>query len=467
MSRLTKLVHGLAVLAALWLLAPAPARAEDPCRRAVVIYLDVSGSMYEQGYMSESKWSGGRQLTLMENTVRFLENGLLAPGSLAVRPGDHLILRGFYAKVASLGPALSPFNPQQEATRLGKDIDKRLDFNQNNRYDLGDAKPELHHFRYLNIFLEDQKAAVTDFAGVLQDMMQIYLNTPLEPGTEQAFDKLVFIILTDGGHDNDKTRDLYKARIREASALMREKIAQGRVQVHLFGVVAATRGAFREVKRVQDVTPDFLEHLGARFSQLDMSYVDQEWFNKHLASQAERIEIVGRGPARYEYPPPPALTSPAKSSPPATPANGKIVAPLKLVNLACGTLELSEVQCLLLKVPDPAGLAPAAQGAKAPQDSRPHPVGKALEGRASGRNLMELELAYELSLKPGRYQLELAPVSKGLGQGAKVVLDLEVPPPPPPPPPPKGDAYLLLGLLGLAALAGIGWAIYRSVRRPR
>ncbi|MBI4799046.1 MAG: hypothetical protein HY794_09995 [Desulfarculus sp.] len=459
MPRLSKLVHVLAAMVVLWGLAPALARAADPCRRAVVIYLDVSGSMYEQKYMSESPWSGGRQITLMENTVRFLENSLLAPGSLAVRPGDHLILRGFYGKVAPLGPALSAFNPEQDAARLGKDMDKRLDFNQNQKYDLGDAKPELHKFRFNNIFLEDQKVLATDFAGVLQDMMQIYRSTPLEPGTEQAFDKLIFIVLTDGGHENDKTQDLYKTRVQEAAALMKEKIAQGRVQVHLFGVVAATRGAFREMEKRQDVTPDFLEHLGARFTQLDMSYVKQEWFNAYLVGLAERIEMDEVGPARYQYPPLPAPGSP----PPAAPAVGKIVVPLKLTNRACRPLELSEVQCLLLKLPDPGEGSPAAKEAKSTQDKRSYAMSKIVEGRYGKSNLLNEDLSYDLPLKPGRYQLELTAVSKGLGQAPKKVVDLTVGEPPQPP---EEPVNILRILLVLVLLGGGAVFMVHHLRKP-
>lgn len=461
MSRFTKTLWALALLATAWGLPNLPALAADSCRQAVVIYLDVSGSMYGPNYVSESPWSNGKPLTLMENTVRFLEKSLLAPGSLAVHPGDSVILRGFYSKVSPLGNTMDNFLPERDAPRLGRIIDQKLDINKLHRYDLSNARGGTKGKP--NPFLLRQDEAVTDFLGVLQDMMQIYRDTPLESGSAQSFNKLVFYVLTDGGHDNERTWEQYKQKVQEAQALMRDKQARGRVRVHLFSVMAADHGAFRDLDPRHDISQDFEKGLGAKRQELDMSRVNQAWFNAYLASLTERIEIVGAGPARYEYPQAPRPGEPRREGP----AVGKIVAPLTLENRSCQALALEKVQCAVLQAPDPAGLTAPTQGGKELKDRRPLAVNLTIPGNGSGSNISKKEISYDLALQPGRYQLELTPISQGLGagQGPAAVLDLQVPQPTPPPT--NLNLYFLVGFLCLAAAGGLVWILYRSIRGRR
>jgi hypothetical protein len=470
------MLSALAVLVVLWGLLVGPALASDPCRQAVVIYLDVSGSMYEQKYMSTPAWANSRKVTLMENTVRFLENGLLAPGSLAVNPGDTVTLCGFYSQVDNLAGPIHGFNPEADAARLGKEIGKRLDFNGNNEYDIGDALPDHKRKTTTNTFLalRPAKAAKgktatreyaleTDFVNVVADMTLKFEETPLGPGGPQDFDKLVFIILTDGGQENEETQERFKEQIKIAGDKMGEKIQQGRVQVHFFGVVAGDRGAYLELKERQDVTPFFKQHLQATAVRLNMREADQPWINARLASQAERIEIQRVHGASYKHPDPPAPDAPPRATAP----SGKILVPLTLKNHACRGLVAQEVRCVISQsAAEPSGKAGSPEGDRTPLDTLVCPVGEELGKATSDRNYKNLNLTFNRRLEPGRYQLEMTVTTKDLGQGLrpKAVVNLEVPEAPPEPGEPANIARILV----VTALLGAGlFILVHQLRRPR
>ncbi len=471
MQRLIQMLSALADLALPWCLLAGPARADNPCRQSVVIYLDVSGSMYEQGYMSTPAWSKGRKVTLMENTVHFLETQLLAADSLALRPGDTLTLRGFYSKVDNLAGPIRDYNPGLHAAAIASEAKDRLDFNRDGQYDLADALPQANPKGRENAFLAPRPEArpdrqgagrdyvlETDFVNVVEDMVNKFRETPLGSGGPQGYEKLVFIILTDGGQENLATQELFKQKIREAGELMKARLDEGRVQVHFFGVVATNRGAYLRLHHRQDVSFDFKEHLHATLGQVDMAAASLDQINAILAQRAERIEIEQAPEPRYKYPEPPAAGEPR----PAASASGTIVAPLNLVNHSCRGLTLQEVRCVIYRSPGAVGKAAGPPAGRTPLDNFVYPAGRALGGRASINYFDNLEVSYQRHLEPGRYQLDLVPVSKELGQGARKTVDLEVPQPPAPPEEPFDLPVYLLGLAVLAGLAGLVWHFTRK-----
>lgn len=105
----------------------------------MVIYLGVSGSMYDSHCASSPAWAKGRLITLMKNAVHFLETGLLAPGCLAVRPGDTVALRGFYRKVDTLDRPIREFNPSLHPRTVAANIESHFNFNGRGGFDPGNA----------------------------------------------------------------------------------------------------------------------------------------------------------------------------------------------------------------------------------------------------------------------------------------------------------------------------------------
>ena len=282
---------GLVLLS--WILAgPRPLPAAASCRKAVVVYLDVSGSMYESRYRARLPWSGGRSLTLMENTVRFLQKCLLDPQNGGILPGDRLTVRGFYSQIGTLLGPLDPYDPQR-AQKGFQGMDRALDVNHNRRYDLGDAKPKLQNFRYRNRFLCNQRKLVTDFLPVVQDMVNQYrLTLGSDP---QGFDQLIFIILTDGDHENDATFEQFQQAVAQAGHLMEQDLRRQRVKVLFFGL--SLFGGKKKERR--KVTGHFERAFNIVYRELDPRQLDAPAIQALFRSIQKRIGLVELGQPRY------------------------------------------------------------------------------------------------------------------------------------------------------------------------
>jgi len=414
---------GVWVLAALALTAAGPAWAEPGaggCRRAVVVYLDVSGSMYEQGHFGLSPWSEGRRRSLMENTVRFLEKCLLAPGSRAIRPGDSLVIRGFYSRVDSLGGTIDSYAPQRDMAKINA-IDQVLDCNRNGRYDLCDAVPNRCKKSGHNRFLADQSAEYTDFAPVARDMVEMYRLTPMSGGAH-GFDELTFIILTDGGHDQVETLDEFQKEMQTAAEVMAADLKAGRIKVLIFGL-----GDIDKLKATNhDVRPVFNKWLYAAQFPLDPGTVSLSRLNGYLAGIADRVQIKRVKGVDYHS---------------ETRRLGVVVS---LENRTCDPLVVERIACLVRQ----GGRDSALVKTELPLDMELEPWG-----------LVSRELAVELAaaeaLAPGQYVVQLMPWTRDLGPGDALTEVLKVKPPESPAADVPAAVKWILAIITGAAVVGV------------
>ncbi len=436
MSKKVKIALWGLVLLTLALAAPRPARAGVPCRKAVVVYLDVSGSMYESRYRARLPWSGGRPLTLMENTVRFLEKRLLNPENGGVGPGDRLTVRGFYSQVGTLLGPLDPYDPLR-AREGFRGLDRELDVNHNRRYDLGDAKPKLQEFRFHNRFLCNQRETVTDFLPVVQDMVNQYrLTLKSDP---QGFDQLVFIILTDGDHENDATFAQFQEAVARAGRIMAKDLRRQRVKVLFFGI--SLFGGRKASRR--KITSHFERAFGIVYRELDPRQLDDPAIRALFRSIQKRIQVVELGRPRY-------LSS-----------SDRLTFRATFSNPSCRPLVLAKLRyrvCLLPPV----------------QDQEEKPRDKTSPDPCSRAGVHELEMGQ--SLAPGvsrtlemvlpefsrlvelgdgsRLRLRIRPVTAGVGPGrARSSPVLEIP-------------YDYSGVIVLVLLlVGVGAGLFMFIRR--
>ncbi|KMY67005.1 hypothetical protein AAU61_13725 [Desulfocarbo indianensis] len=394
----------IALLCVALTLCATPCLAQGSCRRAVVVYVDISGSMYENQNRAEAPWSQGKRLTLMENTVRFLEQVLLAEGSEAIKPGDRLVIRGFYSLVGSLLNAIDSYDPKRDAPKI-RDLDQKLDFSGNKSYGIADAVPERSNYKTSNPFLAKQDETLTDFTPVVLDMMAQYQLTPLGTNPHE-FDELVFIVLTDGGHDKSETLPLFHKELQNAAALMRPNLDAGRVKVLIFGM-----GDYSAVPEIYGVRQPFKKWLAAADFPLDPSIVGKTTINSYFAKVANRIQIERAGKAQYDL------------------KQNQLAITATFHNHSCHPRKLEAVRVRLMVHQDgPATGGPETAGCLAE------------EVMASGvelppRSLKTLEIKGGLSqregLAPGAYAVAMVPLTQDVGQGAEVQQRFEVAPPAP------------------------------------
>ncbi len=427
---------GLAV-AALALAASPPARAQVPCRKAVVVYLDVSGSMYENCYRASLPWSGGRSLTLMENTVRFLRKRLLNPVNGGVQPGDRLTVRGFYSQVGTLLGPLDPYDPKR-ARRGFKDLDRELDVNHNRCYDLGDAKPELQNFRYRNRFLSNQGEPLTDFLPVVKDMVNQYqITLGSDP---EGFDQLIFIILTDGDHENDATFAQFQQAVAQAGQIMRDDLRRQRVKVLFFGV--SLFGGKKASRR--KITAHFQRAFGIVYRELDPRQLDAPAIRSLFRSIQKRIGLVELGQPRYQR------------------GDDQLQVKAIFNNPSCRPLTLTKLRYRICLLP-PAGEKQAGAAAKKPARD---PCARAgVHEVKMGQTLAPgvsrtLEIVFPrvsrlVEIGDGsRLRLSIRPVTAGVGTGeARTSPVLEIP-------------YDYSGVIILVLLlVGVGLGLFMFIRR--
>lgn len=414
--KMKKVIIALAVLAAVFAADSSlrPTLAAGKCRNAVVVYLDVSGSMYELKNMASLPWSNGRRLTLMENTIRFLRERLLAPQGGALKPGDRLTVRGFYSKVGALAGPLDPFDRAKCDQALAR-IDRQLDFNRNRRYDLADAKPKLNKFRRRNRFLADQRELVTDFLPLIRDMENQYrLTLQANP---QGYDQLTYIILTDGEHENPADLDAFKAEIKKAGELMRRDRLQGRVKVLFFGL--SLFGGQDKQKR--NVTSDFQREFQAVCLELDPWEMNVAVVADQFRKLKKRIQIVEASRPRLD------------------PREDNLLLDVHLFNPSCQDMVLEGVKYRFQRLPGADAEAEAEAPAQTPAARRTRVTSKfyslALDktvhpGADKEFTITIKDLPQLVELQEGdAVRLTLIPVTKGIGEGtARQTPPLEIPP---------------------------------------
>ena len=438
--RIGRVLLSLIVLVgAAWAQPPA-ARADD-CRRSVVIYLDVSGSMYEKRFMDYSEWSQDRPATLMENTVRFLQHCLLNPQTGLVRPGDRLTLMGFYDKVGLLLPALDPFDYDRHTAELAR-IDDYLDHNKNNKYDLADAAPKPGVSKYRNPYLVNQAEPFTDFLQVVRNMSSQYQDNPVGEGG--SYEQLLFFILTDGGHDHPETWDLLTDELEALGKDWAQDLTEKRVKVFFFSL-GGDQSLDESEKRVVE---QFQKHLGAKHAGLNPSSYNPANLHAMFAELARRIQIQTLYPPEFKQ------------------EDGQVIElrqPLTLINESCRNQVVESLFCSVTRVPAVVGVAPADEPGTAAAEKlllsrKTVPLGLELKPRDSRKEMVDLKaILAAVELTPGRYRLTLQPVTADVGQGAEVTgRDFEIPQPPRS----SGGALLLILIL----LSGIVLAVILFIR---
>ncbi len=416
------------------------------CRKAVVVYVDVSGSMYENRLRSVSPWSGRRTATLMENTVRFLEHRLLNPQAQVLLPGDRLILRGFYRRVDNLIPPVESYDPNQTPPRI-RGIDKVLDFNRNGRYDICDARgkncPPVN-----NRFL-----LATDYRAVVRDMVDIFQGVPV--GEDKSFARLIFIVLSDGAHDYqaEETGKELEEAVKRAGRLMAPKLREGRVKVVLFRI-SNTAG-----KGVVDVGPLFREYLGAKVLSMNPTIYAVSSLRDLFTKDIPRLQIRA---ARVEC-------LPSREGPQGETILPHLTLQLTVENRGCRPLVLEQVRCRVTPA-EPASSAEEGEEKQA-SESESGREGAAVYFRlAYGRPVSPpreaVELQQELDLNPGAYRLQMVPLTAGLGKGAPVEVGFQLPEAPPNP---GTTAFVTALLLMLAGALGVAlwWVLSRRSNRRR
>ena len=314
----------LLVICGLSVLAPLAAKADESgCRRSVVVYLDVSGSMYENRFKENSPWSRGRRVTLMENTVHFLGERLLAPGADLIHPGDRLTVRGFYESVSGLLGPWEPFDPAKLPAGI-KEVARNLDFNHNKCFDINDARPKSSSRAARETpFIHNFKEPRTDFLKLADDMYEQFRFNPLQG--PKAHSQLVFVILSDGGHDRPDNWPKLKQRLAEIGKDFAPFIARNQLKVYFFSL-----GASHLLHRDErPVVQEFKKSLDAKHYALSPCTMDVIGLSKQFA--ALRGGVVIQIPYRPVH----------------DPKTGRLSAGLTVKNQACGAIRLAGVLCSL------------------------------------------------------------------------------------------------------------------------
>ncbi|WP_415717148.1 hypothetical protein [Maridesulfovibrio sp.] len=152
----------------------------DACRKAVVVYLDVSGSM-DQKRNNVVSIKNGHKISLMQAMGELFEV-LLCRDERIIGPNDYFELKGFYSKVASVVPQSNRFK------EMRPEVLRKAVMLQKGRM----SGAERSRFMKNSI----QK---TSFAEVLKDM-DISGDRLLQEGG--AYSQYIYILFTDGLDDS-------------------------------------------------------------------------------------------------------------------------------------------------------------------------------------------------------------------------------------------------------------------------
>ncbi|CCO23746.1 hypothetical protein [Maridesulfovibrio hydrothermalis] len=206
------------------------------CSKAVIVYLDVSGSMLEKRNMTPSVKTGER-ISLMQAMGELFE-ALLSKESEIVSPNDYFELKGFYSKVAPLASQATRFKYAQ------KDILKTAAVLQKNGLQPKDTQ------KFLGPLGEK-----TSFVEVLSDMDKTSRRL-MESG--RSYRQVVYIILTDGLDDSGNSERLEKAF--EENIIAADSRLRSKIKVLMFGLPNNQRQTQNEIS-VQGNFEKYLEGI--------------------------------------------------------------------------------------------------------------------------------------------------------------------------------------------------------------
>lgn len=392
----------LATVLAGWLFPTGSALAEsDPCRKAVVVYLDVSGSMYEQRNLTELLKDPGRKVTLMEAMVTFLETLFNNRAGDILNDRDILVLRGFFSKVDSLIPRLDAFDYQQHKDVING-IDQAIDFKKDNHYSLADSKHPSNRFRSS----PDKSGSQTDFVALVNDMVRIRRTVPLT-GPE-AVHQLMFIILTDGGHDASSL-ETFRLAMDAAQTSLLSDIKSNRIKILFFHLGSA------DGPNVVDVRTAFEKKLNAVARTIDINVIS------FPAIQSEIIARLSDGPIQIEY-----------LHPPMWDKHGRAYAlRTAFLNPSCKEEILERVGVTVSPLIPVGAEGTAEKGSAAIQTNLTFAAGT-IPGSKTGNTIQQvvISLIGVNRLAPGNYRLEVCPYTKGVGPGEPKYVDFTEPEPP-------------------------------------
>ncbi|GEM_PF-6232345 len=208
------------------------------CSKAVIVYLDVSGSMSEKRNNIPSIKTGER-ISLMQAMGELFET-LLGRDSGIVGPDDYFELKGFYSKVAPLVSKSIRFKEMQ------MDVLKTAAVLQKNGL----------HSEFKRNFLSPL-GYKTSFAEVLNDMDKTSLRLM---GGGNSYSQVVYILLTDGLDDSGDQHLLDNAFQNNAIVGFDDR-QKSKLKVLMFGLPSNQAPKKTEI----DVRKSFEEKLEAVF----------------------------------------------------------------------------------------------------------------------------------------------------------------------------------------------------------
>jgi len=394
------------LLTSLTFVSPTWALSDNPCRKAVVVYLDVSGSMYERRHMTELPEKPGKKVTLMEATVKFLENLFTNETGGVIEKGDYLAIRQFYSKVA---PLVGPFDrfDFSRHSRIIRQIGARLDHNKNGRFDLHDSQVIAK-----NPALDLQGAVFkTNFENLVLDMLRVRKEIRLKG--PDSFHQLLFVILTDGGHDASSA-DKFEEAIDPVGRFIKKELESDRVRVLLFSL-----GHLDTEGGEYDIRADFEKHLKATFRSLTPGAVDfdaiRQIIIERLADKYIEIKEIGN---------------------PVWKGRGEGVdLPILVVNHSCRSESLQKIVCRATPLPTDIY---KKRGRSDNEGERKETIafyrqvipfqGHLAPARQEGHFADALIHLNMMRPKPGRYRLTMIPYTMDRGPGEKMSKTLVIEP---------------------------------------
>jgi hypothetical protein len=255
-----------------------------PCRKAVVVYLDVSGSMFEERHRVDSPGDGQGPVLLIEAMVDFLHNALAGSPDGVLNPGDSLEVRGFSSQVGPLFGPLDSFSRERHGPELAA-MDGRLDINGNGRLDFDDYKNPA----FLARRADGSLLGRTDFTAVLRDMLR--KHETLQVGPRASYSQLVFLLLTDAGHDAGPPGD-FRSALEQAAQALGQDVEEGRLTV-----VFASLGYAKPGSGDYDVLADFEQAFQALTRSVELGGVDYRVLQEQIRTRLrrnvrlERVEV--------------------------------------------------------------------------------------------------------------------------------------------------------------------------------
>ncbi|MCG8550968.1 MAG: hypothetical protein MI799_11255 [Desulfobacterales bacterium] len=151
----------------------------DDCRKAVFLYIDVSGSMDVKAYPAPD--NPQRKISLTQGVNQLLSSLLVTPDAI-ISQGDRLELKGFYSQTARLTEPFLNYDPLTEQKYLKEEIASA--------------------FRHKSRCIDPEIGKKTNFAALIDDL-NVTLSDPYLQHRQ-----ILIIIMTDGGHDSGNIEQL-------------------------------------------------------------------------------------------------------------------------------------------------------------------------------------------------------------------------------------------------------------------